>query len=102
MILDTGRLRFSNAAFPEHRVKQGKSGVYMFRRRVWHKACHYAKAVTFNDDGIWWITVWEVMADRTRRVKLDNSDQWLQEGASVRLMALWVQILTFDSMDFGT
>lgn len=57
------------------------------------KADNYMRHTDVCQSGVFWGTTWEVMANRSYRVaaaKKYGTDQWVQAGGSVRLVALRV------------
>ena len=45
--------------------------------------------------------MWEVYVDRTDRVPVSGTDQWVQRAGSVWLAALWLCGLRVDEMERG-
>ena len=81
----------------------GAPGVYVHKDKTSHKAENYIRFVPLCGDGIFWAVKWEVLVDRSQRVKPPRkTDQWVQRGCSVRLVALWLCGRTIDGMREGT
>eukprot|EP00969_Alexandrium_andersonii_P283311 12524462-Alexandrium_andersonii.AAC.1 len=52
-------------------------------------------------DGILWSAKWEVWVDRSDRIVVHNTGQWIQPGRSVRLVALRVHGCRAEDLEAG-
>ncbi len=101
------RLRASQNKSRGERMLTNAPGVYCFQDKCKAKACGYADFMPLcrvdddpqNWDGTFWRIMWELRVDRKRRVKPPRqTDQWIQDADSVRLVALWICGRTSDQM----
>merc|ERR1712048_434919 len=89
-IMYDGHLSASCDAENGERFFRDKPGVYVHKDGTKHKAGNYTRFVHLCQDGVFWCAKWEVRVDRSDRVPVRNTDQWVQEERSVRLAALWL------------
>merc|ERR1712151_194546 len=96
-IMYHGRLLESCDVERGDRFFAGKPGVYVHKDRTCEKTANYMRLVPLCRDGIFWGALWEVRVDRTDRIPVSNTDQWVQPERSVRLVNLWLAGCTYDS-----
>ena len=77
-------------------------GVYLHKEATCSKTGNYFRFVPLCRDGVFWAALWEVMVDRSDRVAVSGTDQWVQRERSVRLKALWLAGCTYGHMQPGT
>ncbi len=74
-----------------HRFLAACPGIYLHKDGTARKTSSY---VTYSwlpgRPGCYWGFVVEVVCDRTRKVKCEHRDQWVQKPGSVKMKALWV------------
>ena len=85
-----------------HRFFDDAPGVYVHKDGTHRKACNYTRFVPLFQDGVFWCAQWEVRVDRSDRVPVKDTDQWVQEERSVQLVALWVCGRKFSDMEDGS
>ncbi len=71
----------------------------MFKDEHREKALYYARYVCLNDDGVWLRVMWQIVSDRNDSVKSGN-DQWIGRQRSIRLKALWVQVVRTSELGY--
>eukprot|EP00969_Alexandrium_andersonii_P178147 7877278-Alexandrium_andersonii.AAC.1 len=67
------------------RLLREHKGVYVHQGKTAHKAGSYVRYTPVCRDGILWSAKWEVRADRSGRIVVHNTDQWIQPERSARL-----------------
>ena len=77
------------------------TGVYVHKDLTSYKTMHYTKFVNLCSDGVFWSATWEVQVDRSDRVPVSGTDQWVQTPRSCRLVALWLCGCTADHLESG-
>ena len=100
-IMYHGRLNASCDREKGERFFPDKPGVYVHKDVTAHKAENYTRFVELFQDGVFWCAKWEVRVDRSDRIVVEHTDQWVQEERSVRLAALWLCGYNYLDMDYG-
>eukprot|EP00928_Gymnodinium_smaydae_P079890 TRINITY_DN63721_c0_g1_i1.p1 TRINITY_DN63721_c0_g1~~TRINITY_DN63721_c0_g1_i1.p1 ORF type:complete len:508 (+),score=44.97 TRINITY_DN63721_c0_g1_i1:42-1526(+) len=100
-IMYHGRLLGSRDAERGDRFFERAPGVYVHKDATCHKTGNYFRFVPLFQDGVFWAALWEVMVDRSDRVAVSGTDQWVQQERSVRLRNLWLVGCDYQHMQNG-
>ena len=100
-IIFHGRLTASKDLALGQRFWLEAPGIYVHRDELQQKSQDYMRFVPLFRDGVLWASQWEVLVDRSRRVRKKNTDQWIQQEGSVKLMALWLYGRRMQDMEPG-
>ena len=100
-IMYHGKVNSSSHSGQGHRFFDNEPGIYLHKQKTAIKADGYTRFVPLCKDGVFWRAKWEVRANREERVSKKNTDQWIQQSDSVRLVALWFQGLRYEDMTCG-
>jgi len=73
-------------------------GVYCHKDGTCKKTLNYMRLVPLCRDGVFWGALWEVRVDRSDRIAVTKTDQWVQRERSIRLAALWLFGRTIENM----
>ena len=91
-ILYHGKLVESADKTQGDRFLDGAPGVYVHKDGTSRKAVNHTRYTPLCDNGVFWAAICEVLVDREHhRVQTKRkTDQWVQRGCGVRLVALWL------------
>ena len=97
------RLASDDTRRPGERTLKGAPGVYLFQDLTRHKTGFYTHFTDVCNDGVYVGNTWEVVVDRSRAQSHQRrTDQWTQPSESVFIVALWVCVKTYDTLEQAT